>query len=257
MVGWTLASASSKSFFVITDARAREREHPGLAGEGLDVRADVALGAERDVVEDLGSLRVVELESVLGEGLAEFLPSLVCRQTALGGGFDPARELAGLVDREGPFFAERLDESLEFDRAVPLGEREHLLHGRSLDRLAARVDLEDLPPPFTPGLADVDEPVEPARAEQGRVDDVGPVGRAHHDHVLEFFEPVHLGQDLVEHGLDHVRPRVRAPRRREGVEFVEEDDRGRDLPGLLEDLAHGPLGLAHPLGEELGPADRG
>ena len=47
-----------------------------------------------------------------------------------------------------------------------------------------RMHLEDLEPALDVGQADGDLPVEAAGAEQGRVEDVGPVGGGHHDHRL-------------------------------------------------------------------------
>ncbi len=43
-----------------------------------------------------------------------------------------------------------------------------------------------------------DAAVEAARAQQRRVEDLGAVGRAEHDHVGAGLEAVHLGEDLVE-----------------------------------------------------------
>src|ERR671912_209416 len=70
--------------------------------------------------------------------------------------------------------------------------------------------------------------VEAARAQQGRVEDLGPVGGAQHDHVLGAGEAVHLGQDLVQ-GLfalvvaaDAEGP---AAGPADGVQLVDEDDR--------------------------------
>src|SRR5208337_2553971 len=74
--------------------------------------------------------------------------------------------------------------------------------------------------------------------------------------VPEFFEPVHLGQDLVEHIVDHVRIAACSPGRCKGIDLVKEYDRWRDLPGFLKDFPDRPLTLAHPLGEELRPPDR-
>ena len=78
-------------------------------------------------------------------------------------------------------------------------------------------------------------------AEQGRVEDLGPVGGGQHDHALVAGEPVHLGEDLVERLLALVvtaevdRP---APGPADRVELVDEDDRRCDLLRLLEQVAH-------------------
>ena len=62
----------------------------------------------------------------------------------------------------------------------------------------AGVDLEDLEPALLGRPIDGDVAVEPAGAQQGRIEHVGPVGRRQHDHALAGREAVHLGQDLVE-----------------------------------------------------------
>ena len=41
-------------------------------------------------------------------------------------------------------------------------------------------------------------PVEPARAQQCRVEDFGTVGCGHKDHPHLCIEPVHLGEELVQ-----------------------------------------------------------
>jgi hypothetical protein len=54
-------------------------------------------------------------------------------------------------------------------------------------------------------------------------------------------EAVHLGEDLVERLLPFVRPARRegtASRPADPVELVDEDDRGRHLLGLVEQVAH-------------------
>ena len=56
------------------------------------------------------------------------------------------------------------------------------------------VDREDPPPPGGVGRADIDQLVEPAGAEQRRVDQIGPVGRADQHDIVQLLEPVHLGQ---------------------------------------------------------------
>ena len=115
------------------------------------------------------------------------------------------------------------------------------------------MDTDDLLPVFKAGFANIDEPVEPSCPQEGRVHDVRAVGCAHNDDIFEFLEPVHLGKDLVEHIIGYVRIAARAPGRCERIDLVKEDDRWGDLAGLLEDFADGPLALAYPLGEELGP----
>ena len=87
-----------------------------------------------------------------------------------------------------------------------------------------------------------DAPVEAPGAQQRRVEHVGPVRRGEHDDGLVALEAVQLGEDLVERllalvvGAGH-RDRSLA-RAADRVELVDEDDRGRGLLGLREQVAH-------------------
>jgi len=60
------------------------------------------------------------------------------------------------------------------------------------------VDLEDLQAPLDVGPAHVDLPVEAAGAQEGGVEDVGPVGGGDQDHPLGGLEAVHLDEQLVQ-----------------------------------------------------------
>ena len=103
------------------------------------------------------------------------------------------------------------------------------------------------------GHRHVDQLVEAAGPEQGRIDQVRPVGRADHDHRLQFLEPVHLGEDGVDHPLGHLRlAEAAAARGDEAVELVDEDHRRRDLAGAGEQAGDLLLALAIPFGEEVG-----
>src|SRR5205823_12079154 len=63
-------------------------------------------------------------------------------------------------------------------------------------RLALGVDVEDGLAALEVGPVDDDLAVEAAGAEQGRVEDVGPVGGGDQDDALTEVEPVHLHQEL-------------------------------------------------------------
>ena len=108
------------------------------------------------------------------------------------------------------------------------------------ERLAARVDLEDPRPSLAIGAVDGDLAVEATGTQQGRVEDVGPVGGRDHDDVVLGLEAVHLDEQLVERLLAlvvaaaHAGPAVAA----DGVDLVHEDDAGGVLLGLLEQVAH-------------------
>ena len=79
--------------------------------------------------------------------------------------------------------------------------------------------------------------------QQRLIEDLRAVGGAEHDHAGARVEAVHLGQDLVERLLAlvvaaaDVRAR-RGARAADGVELVDEDDRGCRLLGLREQVAH-------------------
>src|SRR4051794_9750604 len=98
-------------------------------------------------------------------------------------------------------------------------------------RLAARVDLEDLLAALAVGAIDGDLAVEATGTQQGGIEDVGPVGGRDHDDVVLGLEAVHLDEELVERLLAlvvtaaHAGATVAA----DGVDLVHEDDAGRVL----------------------------
>ena len=91
------------------------------------------------------------------------------------------------------------------------------------------------------GQRDRDLPVEAARPQQRWVEHLGPVRGGEHDDALSDVEPVHLGQQLVQGLLalvvGHRRARA-GPALADGVDLVDEDDRGRPLARLGEQVAH-------------------
>ena len=99
--------------------------------------------------------------------------------------------------------------------------------------------------PRMSGSVHVDLAVEAARAQQRGIQDVRPVGRGHHDHAEVGFEAVHLDQHLVERLLALVvaAAEAGAALAADRVDFVDEDDAGRVLLGVLEHVAH--AGRAH------------
>jgi hypothetical protein len=107
-------------------------------------------------------------------------------------------------------------------------------------RLAARVDLEDLRAALAVGAVDGDLAVEAAGAQQRRVEDVGPVGGGDQDDVVLRLEAVHLDEQLVERLLALVVAAAEAGAAvaADGVDLVHEDDAGAVLLGLLEQVAH-------------------
>ena len=117
------------------------------------------------------------------------------------------------------------------------GEHVEVEVGR--ERLAAGVDLEDLLAALAIGAIDDDLAVEAARAEQRRIEDVGPVGGGDQDDVVGHREPVHLDEELVQRLLALVvtAAHAGAAMAADGVDLVHEDDAGRVLLGLLEEVA--------------------
>ena len=109
------------------------------------------------------------------------------------------------------------------------------------EREVGRVDLEDGRALAAVWPVDEDLAVEAARAQERRVEDVGPVRGRHQDDALLGVEAVHLDEQLVERVLalvvaahDRAPPAAAA----DGVDLVDEDDAGRLLLGLLEEVAH-------------------
>ena len=109
------------------------------------------------------------------------------------------------------------------------------------ERHAPRVHFEDRLPAGAVGRLHRDPPVEPARAKQGLVEHVGPVGRADDDHAGGRVESVHLGEDLVQRLLSLVTAAEAATRAAsraaDRVELVDEDDGRRLLLRLPEEVA--------------------
>ncbi len=118
------------------------------------------------------------------------------------------------------------------------------------------MDRKDVGPVRFARLRDIDEAVQASASKQRRVDDVGSVGGRKDRHIVELLDPVHFGQDLVQHVLRRPASIPGAPGRGQRVQLIEEDDRGGDLAGFLEDVADGFFRLAHPFGQQLGPLDR-
>ena len=104
--------------------------------------------------------------------------------------------------------------------------------------LPVDVDLQDGGPFGLVGEGDLDLAVEAARPQQRRIEHFGPVGGGHDDHAGGGVEAVHLGQELVQGLLALVvgddRP---ASALADGVDLVDEDDRGGPLAGVGEEVA--------------------
>ena len=99
----------------------------------------------------------------------------------------------------------------------------------SAERLAARVDLEDLLAPGEVGRGDEQLAVEAAGAKQRRVEVLDAVRGGHDDDLVGGREAVELDEQLVQRLVLLAVEAVAAARGADGVELVDEDDRGRVL----------------------------
>src|SRR5262249_20455654 len=108
------------------------------------------------------------------------------------------------------------------------------------ERLAARVHLEDVLAALAIGAIDDYLAIEATGPQQSRIEDVGSVGGGDQDDVVLHLEAIHLDQKLVQRLLAlvvaaaHAGAAVAA----DGVDLVHEDDAGRVLLGLFEEVAH-------------------
>ena len=96
-------------------------------------------------------------------------------------------------------------------------------------------------------LVDEHLPIEASRAEQGRIEHLGTIRRAHDDDALARIEAVHLRQELIERLLAFLVAAERALHAHlaERVELVDEDDARRLAFGLLEQVADAGRADAH------------
>ena len=103
--------------------------------------------------------------------------------------------------------------------------------------LPLHVHAEDRDAAGEVGRPDEHLPVEAAGAEQRRIEVLEPVRGAHDDDLLGRAEAVQLDEQLVERLVLLAVEAVAGARRADGVELVDEDDRGRVLARLGEELA--------------------
>ena len=126
------------------------------------------------------------------------------------------------------------------------------------ERLLPAVHREDRLAALEVGTVDDDLTVEATRTQQRGVEDVGAVGGREQDHTLLLVEAVHLDEQLVERLLALVVPTAEAGAAvtADGVDLVDEDDRGRRGLRLLEEVAHARRADADEHLDEVGAADR-
>mmetsp|Transcript_11509 Transcript_11509/g.35189 ORF Transcript_11509/g.35189 Transcript_11509/m.35189 type:complete len:247 (-) Transcript_11509:1875-2615(-) len=102
---------------------------------------------------------------------------------------------------------------------------------------------------------------EAARAQKGRIDEIGPVGAGHHEDVGVALHAVELGEQLAHDALvETARSAVLAAaaraRHTERVQLVEEEQRRTELACAAEDAAQLLLGGAQVRREKFGSAHR-
>jgi hypothetical protein len=97
------------------------------------------------------------------------------------------------------------------------------------ERLAPRVDAENLFAAGEVGRSDQHLPVEAPRPQQRCVEILETVGGAHDDHLVARLEAVELDEQLVEGLVLLAGEAVPRALRTDGVELVDEDDRGAFL----------------------------
>src|SRR5213594_692157 len=116
---------------------------------------------------------------------------------------------------------------------------QHVQVDRRVQRLVARVHVEDRPPALDVGPVEGDVAVEATRAKQRGVEHVGPVRGRDDDDVRVGVEAVHLHEQLVEGLLALIvsAAQAGAALSAHGVDLVHEDDAGRVLLGLVEQVA--------------------
>ena len=125
-------------------------------------------------------------------------------------------------------------------------------------RHLARMDLENSFAAPDVGARHHDAAVEAARAQQRRVEHVGPVGRGDQDYALVGLEAVHLDQQLIERLLALVvaAAQAGAAMASDGVDFIDEDDTGGVLLALHEQVAHSRGAHANEHLDEIRARDR-
>ncbi len=231
------------------DVAVVDRELLGDA-EGHPHREDGDLVHRVGVGEDGGGDRVTRL--VVGDGLL-----LTIREShrlaagphkhAVAGQLEvllvdlvvaaPNREQGGLVDEVGEVGAGHPRRAASHDEEVDVG----------VHALGLRVHLEDQLPLADLGKRHHHLTIEAPRPQEGRVEDVGPVGgRDHHD-ALGGLEAVHLGEHLVERLLPLVMAAAEAGAAlaADRVDLVHEDDGLAHLASALEQVAHAAGADAH------------
>ena len=158
--------------------------------------------------------------------------------------------------RQQGSFVDQVGEIGSGEAGRPAGQNPQLDVGTQ--RLALGVDLEDPFPTEEIGGIDHDLAVEAPGPEQGRIEDVGPVGGGDDDDAVVGVEAVEFHQELVEGLLTFVVPATEAgtAMTADGIDFVDEHDRRSMALGLLEQISNSGGADADEHLDEIGPGDR-
>ena len=108
------------------------------------------------------------------------------------------------------------------------------------------------------GRAHDDAAIEAAGTKQRRIENIGPVGRGDQNDAFIRFEAVHFDQQGIQRLLAFVvtAAQARAAMAAHGVNFVDEDDAGRVLLALFEQVAHAACADADEHFDEVRAGDR-
>ena len=213
------------------------------------VAARAAARNDRDLVHGVGVLEHHADERmaafVIGRQALFFVAhdmalALWARDDALDGFFEllhldlvlvtARREQRGLIDEVREVGTREARRTAREDVEIDIGA----------DRLALCMDFEDGEASAHVRLVDDNLAVETARTQQRRVEDVGAVRRRNDDDAFVCREAIHLDEQLVQRLLALVvaAAEARTALAADGVNLVDEDDAGRVLLRLLEQVAH-------------------
>src|SRR5438105_10349457 len=100
------------------------------------------------------------------------------------------------------------------------------------------MDPENFLAAFDVGEIDRDLTIESARAEQRRIENIGPVGSSDNNNTFLGVEPVHLDQERIECLLTLIvtAPNPVTAMAPDRVDFIDENDTGRRFLALLEHI---------------------
>ena len=220
---------------------------PVFFGQHHGIAASPAARDDRDFMDRIG-IR----QEIGDEGMARFVD---CRQTL----FLIADDMAAAFRTEADFFTGFFQFSHIDDFLIGPGSQEgcfvkqvaqigtgkaRCLLGDDVEidilaeGLAFGMDVEDSPAAAQIRTVDRDLPVKTTGTQQGRVEDIRTVGRSNGDDAFVGPEAIHFDQELIQRLFPFVvaAAKAGATLTADGVDFVDEDDAGRILLGLSEQI---------------------